>query len=195
MAGPPARVAVPATQDKTSNTTNGCSAKIKKATDQFIKHLPPKEGKEEEIPWKAIAEELRRRLLLAGGTQANEQTPTPSEELKDIKESIKELQKAFQSIVPPQNHASSTQKPQTWASVAASNAPPQRLQGDTSAPPLQKAREIIVRLDETTSNKSCRIYVKPRHHSTNRSHQSGVSQAETLQCEPSQSRLGKSWKR
>jgi hypothetical protein len=154
MAGPSARVAVPATQDtpdKTSNTTKGCSAKIKKATDQFIKHPHLKEGKEEEIPWKAIAEELRRRLLLVGGTQANEQTPTPSQELKDIKESINELQKAVQSIVPPHSHTSNTQKPQTWASVAASNAPPQR---DTSAPPLQKAREIIVRLDEPTDTQN-----------------------------------------
>jgi hypothetical protein len=94
MARPSARVVVPATQDTpdmTNNATNGYSAKIKKATDQFIKHLYSKEGKEEEIPWEAIAEELRRRLLLVGETQANEQTLTPAKEFNDIKESINEL--------------------------------------------------------------------------------------------------------
>ena len=94
MAGPSARVVVPATQDtsdKSNNATNGCSAKIKKATDQFIKHLYPKEGKEEEIPWEAIAEELRRRLLLIGETQVNEQILISSKEFNNIKKSINEL--------------------------------------------------------------------------------------------------------
>ena len=52
MAGPSARVVVPATQDtsdKINNAINGCSVKIKKATDQFIKYLYLKERKEEEI--------------------------------------------------------------------------------------------------------------------------------------------------
>jgi hypothetical protein len=72
IAGPLTRVVIPATQDTINNVINDYSAKIKKATDQFIKHLYFKKRKEEEILWKIIAEELRRRLLFVGETQANE---------------------------------------------------------------------------------------------------------------------------